>query len=615
MLNKRGQIAIFIIIAVVLVAGVAGYFLFRDKFKVSEIPRDMVPIYNSFTSCVQGNMQYGADILGSQAGYIYLPAFEQGSGYMPFSSQLNFLGNPIPYWYYISGNNIQREQVPSLSNMEADMGKYLEEKIASCRFDGYIDKGFIITIGEPDADVSIKDDSIDLDLTMNFEIEKGDEKAKIETHRISYNTRLGALYKDAKKVYNYEQKNLFLELYAVDFLRLYAPVDGVEISCSPKTWKSDEVVSELQNAIEVNTMALKTNGKAKDYYSVDISGVSSNVRFLNSKQWPYTFEITPSEGNILISKPVGNQPGLGTLGFCYVPYHFVYDVKYPVLIQVYSLGSQGAEEVFQFPMAVIIDNNNPRKSLEGSAVDMSLPQLCEYKNNKINVNVYDLTLSPIDKVRVSFECFGTKCDLGESENGKLEADAPQCVNGFVIAQAEGYKDAKYQVESISENSVDMFMNKIKELNVGLNIDGRPYTNEAIISFISEDYSESIIYPEQKKIKLTQGQYSVQVYTYKNSSLKIAATKYEQCVDVPSSGLGGIFGFTKEKCFDVEMPEQIISNALSGGGKQEYYLDESELNSASIVEINAPSIGIPKTIDELQSNYILFEENNLDIYFK
>jgi rod shape-determining protein MreC len=31
--------------------------------------------------------------------------YEASSEYMPFSSQLDFLGNPVPYWYYISGNN------------------------------------------------------------------------------------------------------------------------------------------------------------------------------------------------------------------------------------------------------------------------------------------------------------------------------------------------------------------------------------------------------------------------------------------------------------------------------------------------------------------------------
>ena len=117
------------------------------------------------------------------------------------------------------------------------------------------------------------------------------------------------------------------------------------------------------------------------------------------------------------------------------------------------------------------------------------------------------------------------------------------------------------------------------------------------------------------MELSEGQYEVQVYIYKNSSLRLAETIYEQCMDIPQSGLGGFFGLTKEKCFDVEIPAQIVSNVLSGGGKQNYYLLESELSGSSVIEINAESLDLPKSIEDLQDNYALFEEKDLDIYFK
>ena len=70
--------------------------------------------------------------------------------------------------------------------------------------------------------------------------------------------------------------------------------------------------------------------------------------------------------------------------------------------------------------------------------------------------------------------------------------------------------------------------------------------------------------------------------------------------------------TKERCFDIEVPEQIISQALVGGGKQNYYILESELMNLDTVEINAQSLPEPKTIEQVQDNYLLFEGKNLDI---
>jgi len=77
----------------------------------------------------------------------------------------------------------------------------------------------------------------------------------------------------------------------------------------------------------------------------------------------------------------------------------------------------------------------------------------------------------------------------------------------------------------------------------------------------------------------------------------------------------LFGLTDEKCFDITIPEQIVSNALSAGGTQNYYILDSELEGANTLEIRADSLPTPTTLEQLQDNYLLFEENGLDINFK
>ena len=619
--SKRSQVTIFIIIAVVLVSVVVGFFLFKDKLFEEKIPASIEPVYTSFLDCLEEEVFVGIDVLESQGGYIFLPDFEPGSEYMPFSSQLNFLGNPIPYWYYVSGNNIQKEQVPSKGDMERELENFIEREIISCNFERYYEQGFEINQEEPNADVSIKDHEVEINLKMNFNVVKGEDSSIIKNHKIIVDSELGKLYNSAKKIYEREQDDLFLEEYAVDTLRLYAPVDGVELTCSPKIWKADEVFDELEEAIEANTLALKNKGgsyslkeKQDEYFVVDL-GVDEDVRFINSKKWAHGFEVNPSEGSVLISKPVGNQPGLGVLGFCYVPYHFVYNIRYPVLIQVYSGDtSKGTSEIFQFPVAVVLQGNNPREALDATAVEIGLPELCKYKNNLLGVNVYDTNLNPVE-ADVSYECFGTTCDIGKTKNGKLSEEFPQCVNGYVLARAEGFEDAKYLYSTTEEGSVDIILDKLYEIDIDLKLDARDYSKESIISFISDKSSKTIVYPEQKSVELSEGQYEIQVYVYKNSSLRLEATTHEQCIEAPQSGLGGLFGITEEKCFEVEIPSQIISNALAGGGKQNYYILESELSDSDVIEINAESLDIPKSIEDLQNNYIVFETKDLEIIFK
>ncbi len=621
--DKRGQVTIFIIIAILIVAGIGIFFTFRESITSKQIPASIDPVYNTFLSCLDKETYVGIDILESQAGYITLPNFQPGSNYMPFSSQLDFLGNPIPYWYYVSGNNIQKEQVPSKAEMEKQLGDFIKEKINACRFDNYYEQGFGISFNQSGAkvDIKINKDKVDISLNMNLNISKGEESVLIKNHKISVNSKLGMLYNSAKKLYEYEQETLFLENYTIDTLRLYAPVDGVKLTCSPLTWNANDVFDKLQKAIEVNTLALKTKQgyfslkkKENKYFVEDIS-VEGNVRFLNSRNWTYSFEVNPSEGNMLISQPVGNQAGMGILGFCYTPYHFVYNVKYPVLVQISSDdNSRGTGEIFQFPLAVVIQGNNPRKALETNAVKFEVPELCDKKNTEIQVNVFDTKLNPVD-AKISYECFGTKCDIGKSSSGVLKGNFPQCANGDVIAKASGYKDTRYQFSTVNQGIVDVIMDKLYDLNIKLKLNNIDYNGEATISFISDDNSRTIVYPEQKTINLSEGQYEVQVHIYKNSSLTLGATKSQKCIEIPQSGVGGFLGFTKEKCFTIEFPAQVVSNALSGGGKKNYYILESELSNSNTIEINSKSLPTPTTIEKLQNNYITFDERSLDIKFK
>lgn len=605
---KKGQLTIFIIIAILIVASVAGYFLFKGKIIKKGISPDIQKVETTFLSCLEDDALTGVDVLESQGGYIELPEFEPGSDFMPFSSQLNFLGNPIPYWYYVSGNNIEKEQVPSREFMEEELETFIESQIQNCDLEEYYQDGYKINIGVPEAEIIIREKDIKVNLQMDIGISFGEESAVVSEHEKIVSSNFGGLYDSAKSVYEHEQNNLFLEKYAIDNLRLYAPVDGVEITCSPLHWNADEVFAELEENIETNTLALRNLGNRKNYFVVDLP-VSSDyeVRFINSREWARAFEVEPSEENLLFVNPVGNQPGLGILGFCYVPYHFIYNIKYPVLVQVSK-----DNEIFQFPMAVVIQGNNPRESLEVNATQTESIELCKNKNTKIKINVFDSNSKPVD-AEISYECFGERCKIGETSSGSLENNFPQCVNGFVIAKSQGFKQAQETFSTIQDgSSLSIYLDRVYELPVNLKLDGAEYSEEAIINFISEDgQSRAIVYPEQKAIGLSEGFYEVRVQIYQDSSFELGETTREQCIDIPL----GILEMTRKKCFDIEFPSQLVSKALAGGGTQEYYILESELNSAKSIEINVESLPVPETIEQIQDNNFLFEIKPVEILFK
>lgn len=610
----RGQVTIFIILAILIIAIGTLIFVFRGTlFPSNPVPSGVEPIYNTFVSCLKDDLATGVNVLESQGGYIYLPEYEASSDYMPFSSQLNFLGNPIPYWYYVSGSNIEREQVPSINEMQNQLKEFIETKARTCYFDNYYSQGYNIVMKNPVATVTIKDNEVNLDLNMDFSVTRGEESYVAKEHKIILSSELGSLYNSALKTYQEEQRSLFLENYSVDVLRLYAPVDGVEITCSPKIWNANDVFNDLKGAVEANIMALKNVNNKKDYFDVKIPEIPLNqrIRFLNSKNWSSSFEVNPTEDGspIMIANPVGNQPGMGILGFCYVPYHFVYSMKYPVLVQVMS-----GKEIFQFPLAVIVERNQPRQVSGGEAISLEDTELCKDKNTLMNISVYNSNLKPVDGY-ISYECVGAKCNIGATKGGKISEEFPQCVNGFINVKADGYKDESVMYSTVTEGSLSIYLTKLYNLSVQLKVDKQNYNKEAVISFVSGDISQTIFYPQQKSVQLGEGTYEVQVYVYKNSSLSLGATTQQQCVDVPRSSILGVIGLTRKECYNVQVPEQMISEALSAGGKQNYTFSEGQLRSSKTINVYTNSLPNPDSLEQIQTNYILFEDNPLQVEVK
>ena len=136
--NKRAQVTIFVILAIVIVVGIGLYFVLRGSLFQEELPNELESIYDYYLACIEEEVFLGSSILGRQGGYIEPPNFEPGSEYMPFSNYLNFLGSGVPYWYYVSGNGIAKEQIPSKADMQSELNDYLEGELVLLKlFQGY----------------------------------------------------------------------------------------------------------------------------------------------------------------------------------------------------------------------------------------------------------------------------------------------------------------------------------------------------------------------------------------------------------------------------------------------------------------------------------------------
>ncbi|MCX6748061.1 MAG: hypothetical protein NT076_00490, partial [Candidatus Pacearchaeota archaeon] len=164
------------------------------------------------------------------------------------------------------------------------------------------------------------------------------------------------------------------------------------------------------------------------------------------------------------------------------------------------------------------------------------------------------------------------------------------------------------------SSYNIILDKLYNLSISLTANGKQVNDMAIVNFLSDDTTKTISWPEMAQVELTEGLYNVSVYIYKNSSISIPGSSQEKCVQSVKPGILGIFGATEEKCFTLDIPGQIVSNILAGGGTSQQYLSETELQKGHM-EIQAELVETPTTLEQLQNNFNLIEDKSVYLEFK
>jgi hypothetical protein len=612
--NKKGQLTLLIIAAIVIILVIVLYFAFSGNFINSEVPREMRPIYDAYLNCLEDITIDGAKLMGQQAGYLNVPEFDPGSSYRPFSSQLNFMNQPVPYWIYASGNNILKEQIPEKSDMQEELATYLEERLDLCNLEIYREQGFAIYIEEGNVDVIINKNTIDVTAENPVNIYLENDSIRVAKHTFKADVRLGSLYDQARELYNFEKTDTFLEKYTIDTLRLHAPVDGVELSCKPLIFTDEKIRQNITRGLAANINTLKVKGSYYElqddddgYFVVDPGfSVDTNVNIIYDPSWPTRIEIHGDR----VAKPVGLQEGLSILGFCYTPYHLVYDINYPVLIQLWE-----DDFFFQFPVSVIIEKNQEREALPPMFEETSLDSpICQFQNQRVQVYTYDSGLNPVE-ARIQFKCLDTTCEIGETQltqqGASYTGPMPECINGQIIATAEGYAQTTYQISTNEEATADIILPKLYEIPLDLgNIGGN-----AVITFVGENYATTVLFPETKTVELAEDLYNISVSVYRNSTLTVQGINEQKCIDVPVQGIGNLLGLTEERCELINIPDMEIDSALVGGGKTQDYITEDALSRANELNLNVEIFPTPSTLDELQQIYTLTDGGQLYVSFE
>lgn len=626
-MSNKAQATIFIILGILIIIGGITAYAARDYLgeklgieilKTKAVPPQAEKLNNFITDCIQETLQKGSSLIGQQGGKLEVLG--------PPQSQLNLFSNyltiqtiKVPYWFYMQ-NGIQKIEIPTKSEIEENLENYLDNNLRKCigTFGDF--QEFKIEDGATKSEISLTQENIYVTVNLPLKITKQDFIFEFPKFKTKIDSRLLLLYQQAKQIIQTEIKTNFLEEKTTDFISNYEelPFTGTTEDCVAPLWFEENIEPSLKKILFNNIQLLKIKNTAytlaedsHKYYETDtkIKDKNLDVNFYYSENWPIELEIEPKAGELLkgqsITDALGELKPLAENFVCISVYHFLYDLRYPILIKLSK-----DDDYFQFATQIVIDKNQPRIAENLPEIPEKEVDFCMLRSTKGTIATTSEG-KPLENTDISYKCSIKNCKIGTTKldqynSASLTDNFPVCIGGSIVATKDNYAPAKIQIDTNTKFTASVELESYKELNVATQImragSGEPRKTEEIyisLQGIDNEHSTALVYPSQDKIKLIPGIYKVETYLISDfkEGLTIKSRKFEKCFDVPKKSLLGVFGQTEKKCTLIEIPGMTLYKTVTGAVNYETTITKSQLTQNKII-FYVPYKGIPKTSEDL-----------------
>jgi hypothetical protein len=532
--SKTGQVTVFIILGILILLAFILVILLQQE--VITIPNwDSIVlgkqgvVENYITDCITSIGEDALEKAGLQGGYIEVP--ERYTSDISWNIQISpFLY--VPLW--ANGPVIDQ---PSLDEIKIEVDEYIEENVRSCLFDGgaFETTYDIIEISEIESDVEFVNSKTVFNVKWDLLVhdKAGEVVGELIEHKAESPIRFKALYEMASAVLDTEMNYLKLEDLTQDLIALEhedVPVAGLELSCKQKTWQVNTAESTLKEMLRINLANLKLKGTdfiefSDDYpyyqnhYVWDVGHYDDDIsaEFNFDSTYPFTFQVTPRDGNYLMSDRLGGESIISFL--CIQNWKFTYDVVYPVIIELRDEESGGT---FQMAFSVNLIQNFPYKGnvIARDSLTLSRATSEDYcEQSAYNVPMYVETYSmidngkvyyrePLENVNISYSCLKYRCDVGETTydfeaRGNVAGiyeEFPYCAAAIVRGTSDSYLEAWEYVVPDEDVVVELNLKPLKKFTLE-QVEVVKHTIEEVEC--SDDSDEEVCYEVSDEISLAE----------------------------------------------------------------------------------------------------------------
>lgn len=490
---KRGQLTIFVIVGLLLLALIGlGFIFLREPLPEQNTRIDTQLLITYVESCLQDTAEDALRLAGRQGGQTNLEG-------RTFNEQMPWLGNTfasgpqrVPYWYHVSTcespYGCVRFEMPPLCRDETDcilpnggansiqenVEEYIESNIKECLND-YSPLENLFSVDErddPEVEVTFSANDVAVRMLLPLRVEDHETGARADIERFGTNLDVDfeEVYRLAYDVFSLQAQTNFVEENFLHFLSIYQgdppnppPFTESSFFGEKKIWTRSETQELIEDEIMpymnfmqiVNALAgyapvvdIGVNDSSPYYtYATGIFGYAEmnlgpdkdypglGVDFM----YPYSgIYLNINDEEVLKGEKIDTgNPLVKLIGFAMTTYTFNYDVAFPILATVHdpdAFGGEGYELTFGLEGNII--NNHPYTinrtlyDLRGNKPTVDLNAPEHQIPNTVRIRLLNRhTDEPISNFLLTYEC-GWSFDIGVTDNeGVWEGSLPYCAAG------------------------------------------------------------------------------------------------------------------------------------------------------------------------------------------
>jgi len=193
MQNKRGQVTIFIIIAILIIGIVALFFTLKSNVGESEVYNpEVAPIANFVEECIDEVSIEVIQLVAEGGGYYYPPR--------------NLATDSLGIAYHRIGD---KSYVRSKSAIEKEISDYISEGLFLCTKNFKDFSSYDVVQGNIRTNTEILDESVSVEVNYPLTISKGDSTNRLNVFKKDIQIPFGRLYNAANEFVEQERKASF----------------------------------------------------------------------------------------------------------------------------------------------------------------------------------------------------------------------------------------------------------------------------------------------------------------------------------------------------------------------------------------------------------------------